>query len=253
MSADFLDKYRRFSTKHRAVSAGVFIAWMAGSFIMAQIFVALLFSGLYVLGVNVNVLNIVILTFVASLFMYAIALVIAIGIPTKLYQWSWREVRKRVGLTSRLHYMHSVIAVLGFVAYALLSYGLLWLAMQFLPGFNATQEQSLGFHSFHSWFEAGFGFLAFVVLAPIAEELFFRGFLFGGLRRRLSFVPAMLITSVLFGLAHGQLNVGLDTFALSLVLCFLYEGTGSIWTSMALHMIKNGLAFSFLLSASSLQ
>jgi uncharacterized protein len=178
---------------------------------------------------------------------------VVVGIPMKVRRWSWAVLLSRLGLSNRPHPMHVVFALLGFAVYALLSMFLLWLATAVLPWFNALEAQTLGFSAFHSWFEVIIGFVAFVILAPFAEELFFRGFLFGGLRKNINFGVSALLTSVLFGLAHGQLNIAIDTFALSLLLCFLYESSKSLWPSIALHVIKNAIAFTFLLQASSIQ
>jgi membrane protease YdiL (CAAX protease family) len=54
---------------------------------------------------------------------------------------------------------------------------------------------------------------------------------------------AILITSTLFGLIHGAWNVGIDTFALSIVLCVVRLKTGSLWASILIHMTKNAIAF----------
>ncbi|RYZ49901.1 MAG: CPBP family intramembrane metalloprotease, partial [Sphingobacteriales bacterium] len=55
-----------------------------------------------------------------------------------------------------------------------------------------------------------------------------------------------IVTSIVFGAIHGQWNVAVDVFALSLILCSLREITGSIWAGVLLHMLKNGIAFYFL-------
>jgi membrane protease YdiL (CAAX protease family) len=52
-----------------------------------------------------------------------------------------------------------------------------------------------------------------------------------------------LVVSVLFGIAHGQWNVGIDVFALSVSMCVLRELTGSIWAGALVHIIKNLIAF----------
>ena len=86
-------------------------------------------------------------------------------------------------------------------------------------------------------------FLTLVVIAPVAEETIFRGYLLGKLRK---FVPvwlAILATSVLFGAVHGAWNLAIDTFALSVVMSLLRQNTGSLWASILLHMTKNGIAF----------
>lgn len=82
------------------------------------------------------------------------------------------------------------------------------------------------------------------VLAPIAEELFFRGFIFGTLRK-LGLLPAALITGLLFGLVHAgsaspQYLVPLGL--LGFVLCLLRWRTGSLYPCMALHSFNNCLA-----------
>lgn len=52
-----------------------------------------------------------------------------------------------------------------------------------------------------------------------------------------------LVVSMVFGILHGQWNVGVNVFALSLVMCLLREYTGSVWAGIVLHMTKNALAF----------
>ncbi len=110
---------------------------------------------------------------------------------------------------------------------------------------NFDQKQELGFEAPQA-IEYVWVFLGLVVLPPLAEEILFRGFLFTGLRNKLPFWATALIISGLFALAHGQVNVGLDVFALSLVLCFLREKTHSLWPGIMLHALKNGIAFLYL-------
>ena len=55
--------------------------------------------------------------------------------------------------------------------------------------------------------------------------------------------PAALIVSIIFGALHGQWNVAIDTFILSMVACYLREATGTIWPGVVIHMTKNAVAF----------
>lgn len=91
-----------------------------------------------------------------------------------------------------------------------------------------------------------------VVAAPVAEEIFFRGFIFGGLRKRLSFLPAALIGAAIFGLFHytgaGSLGVVPQLAFLGFALCWLYEETGSIYPTIAIHALNNAIAFAILTS-----
>jgi len=83
----------------------------------------------------------------------------------------------------------------------------------------------------------------FILLAPFAEELFFRGFLYRGLRRRFSMWPAALISGAIFGLAHYQspsyllLIPGLALVGVSLAL--LLEWRQSLLATMAAHATFN--------------
>jgi hypothetical protein len=98
-------------------------------------------------------------------------------------------------------------------------------------------------------------FVSLVLLPPIVEEIVFRGFVFTGLRKKMKFTAATIITSLLFAGPHllasseGLLWVaGVDTLVLSFVLCYLRERTGALWAPMAVHGLKNALAFVLLLS-----
>jgi hypothetical protein len=81
-----------------------------------------------------------------------------------------------------------------------------------------------------------------------------RGFLFSSLKRGMTVVVAAIVTSSIFAIAHLQFGsdapllwlAAIDTFVLSLVLCYLRQKTGSLWPCIGLHMIKNGLAFTVL-------
>ena len=80
--------------------------------------------------------------------------------------------------------------------------------------------------------------LAFI--APLFEELIFRGFLYGTLRKKLSWLPAALATAFLFSLAHGYSMLGFTTILWSgLVLAWVYERSGSLLPAVAVHTFGN--------------
>jgi len=91
-----------------------------------------------------------------------------------------------------------------------------------------------------------------VIVAPVAEEIIFRGYLYGKLKKFVPIWVAIVVTSLIFGAIHGAWNLAIDTFALSLILCLMREFTGNIWSSILLHMVKNGIAFYILFINSSL-
>jgi membrane protease YdiL (CAAX protease family) len=79
-----------------------------------------------------------------------------------------------------------------------------------------------------------------VIFAPLFEELAFRGLLFAILRRKFRFMPAALISAVIFGVAHGYGLVGLLSVCWSGVLwAWTYEKTGSLLPGILAHAINN--------------
>ncbi len=84
--------------------------------------------------------------------------------------------------------------------------------------------------------------LGAVVVAPVVEEVFFRGFLFAGLRGRYGWQKAALISAALFAAVHLQLTAVVPIFLLGLIFAFLYEQSGSIWPAVLMHVSSNALA-----------
>jgi uncharacterized protein len=83
------------------------------------------------------------------------------------------------------------------------------------------------------------------VLAPVAEELFFRGFLFPAMWRRLGLAAGVIGTGALFGVTHAgssepEFLAPLAVFGAAL--CLLYKWTGSLLPCMVLHALNNSLA-----------
>jgi CAAX protease family protein len=83
-----------------------------------------------------------------------------------------------------------------------------------------------------------------VMLAPVAEELFFRGFVFAGLRSRWPLWSSSLVSGLIFGLVHAPTGITtvVPLAALGFALCWLYDRTGSLWPCVIAHAINNGLA-----------
>jgi membrane protease YdiL (CAAX protease family) len=90
--------------------------------------------------------------------------------------------------------------------------------------------------------------LAVVIVAPIAEEIFFRGFVFAGLIRPLGAIPAMLVSGLIFGTFHitnvETIGLVLPIGAIGAMFAWLYYKTGSLWIAIATHMLFNLVGFS---------
>lgn len=90
------------------------------------------------------------------------------------------------------------------------------------------------------------GLLAVIVvlLVPLAEEVFFRGFMLSGLVGSLGFVGAAIVSSLVFALFHIDPRIMLPIFVTGLLFAWLYNRTGSVWSCSAAHAMQNALALS---------
>jgi membrane protease YdiL (CAAX protease family) len=92
-----------------------------------------------------------------------------------------------------------------------------------------------------------FGFAVLTcVVAPLAEELFFRGFMFSALAARIGVWASALVTGTVFGLIHLSGSPLLGVLVLSVFgvgLCLLYWKTASLLPCLALHAAHNGISF----------
>jgi membrane protease YdiL (CAAX protease family) len=83
-------------------------------------------------------------------------------------------------------------------------------------------------------------------LAPFAEELLFRGVIYTFLRERWGIWLGVLVSSLIFGLMHGNLAVGVTGFLLGIVAALVFEYSKSLWPAVIVHVINNSLKVSLL-------
>lgn len=220
-------------------------------FWVAQIFLLVVVKLLQAAGVPFEVIGETTFNTLVSAVVYVVSLVLTIGLP-------WWVAKKRtslkdLGFDRLLSWMDLLLAPAGLVVYFLLSAGLLFLASQ-ISGFDPQQIQDIGFKNLSQRYEYVLAFFTLVIAAPVAEELLFRGYFYGKVRRQLPAVAAIVLVSLVFALMHlpgfdaagnfqWQWNVVIDIFALSIILASLREVTGSIWAGIVLHMLKNGIAY----------
>ncbi len=88
---------------------------------------------------------------------------------------------------------------------------------------------------------------AFVIGAPVTEELYFRGLLLGRFAATLGSAAAVVATSGLFALAHFQPAAFPVILAIGAIFALLRLKTDSIWPPMVVHGINNALAFTIAL------
>lgn len=217
------------------------VLWVAMSFGVAQLLLVLLVAGLVAVGVPLKMMNATMIQTVFAAVVYILTLVIVMGVPWWVKKS--RTDKKELGLTRLPSWLDIVLAPAGFIMYMLVTVIVTGLVTLLFQGFDINQAQETGFSNLSTQKEYYLAFATLVILAPLAEEILFRGYLYGKLRKYIPVWLTMLLVSVLFGVVHGQFNVAVDVFALSIILCTLREITGSIWAGVLLHMLKNAIAY----------
>lgn len=213
--------------------------WVTASFILASLVVGLVagvYQGSLLSIMSENVANIAVGTIV-----YVVMLGILLGIPAII----WRKglSRKVLGLTWLPTWRDVGLALAGTVLYMIATVIVMLIVTALLPWINMDEAQEIGIKA-PQGYEVWLTFFLLVIVAPVAEELVFRGYLYGKLReRRVPIWLSVVVVSALFGAAHMQWNVAIVVGVMSIFMCLGREISGSIWPGLIIHMMKNGLAF----------
>jgi membrane protease YdiL (CAAX protease family) len=93
------------------------------------------------------------------------------------------------------------------------------------------------------WRGLALALLLGTVIAPVSEEIFFRGFLFAALRENYPFWIAAGTSALIFAAGHMVPGAILPLWVLGFLFAWLRERTGSIWPSIAMHMLNNAIYF----------
>jgi hypothetical protein len=92
-----------------------------------------------------------------------------------------------------------------------------------------------------SWLAFGAILLTGGILAPLAEEVFFRGVLFRYFGWLWGFWPAALASSFFFGLLHRDIAIGGAAFLMGILLAWIYAQSRSLWPAIIIHIMNNSL------------
>lgn len=87
------------------------------------------------------------------------------------------------------------------------------------------------------------------ILIPIMEEVLFRGLLFRWFRKRWSAWPSILVSALIFGVAHMIPDTIPGTALIGVLLAWLYERTGSLWVPVVTHVTYNSILLVILFTA----
>lgn len=250
------EKVAAMSLGHR-VSYGLgFAAWVAASFIAAQY----ILLAIALIGAQLNIslpvtLNETVLQTVLSVLVYVLALLLAIGLPWRIF--GWKISLRDLGLEQTLPRWRDIALAPAFLVLSLVATGIVMYVIGLLLPVDVDAEQQIGFENISQRYEMLLAFFTLVILAPICEEVLFRGYLYGQLRRFYNTTWTIALSSLVFGAMHLyagpdmplQWNVMIGTVVLAVFIGALRAMTGSIWAGILLHMLKNGVAFFLLFVA----
>lgn len=229
--------------------------WVLTVFIGAQFVAAVLLLGIAKLWPALLGLQAGVQTMVLA----AVGYLLAFGIILTVHRLrhSSRGDWKLFGLTRSMSWSDMGIGVLSLLPYYLLTFVLVGGLSALFTFIDTAQPQDLPYQNLVERIDFMVAFIALVVLAPVAEELLFRGYFLGKMTTLINRWVAVFLTALVFGLLHlpgevttsgitWQWAVMIDTFTLGLVLGALRIWTGSVWAGILLHMLKNALAYFFL-------
>lgn len=159
----------------------------------------------------------------------------------------WAEATRRGGSAkdlglARFKVVRSLVAILGLMVVLLVTRQE-YVTIAKMLGFSPpnVEQQLVGLFGKGVW---GFilALVVTVVIAPIVEELFFRGFIYGVLRERMSAGWAILLSSAIFAAYHFNLWLVVPIVMLGIALAWLTEWQRSIWPAIICHALNNVLA-----------
>ncbi len=161
-----------------------------------------------------------------------------------------KKLKKDVLGLRKFYFSDILYGFIGIFLYFVVYYVILMISASIFKNLNLNQKQNIGFNTVSGFWELVVTFVSLVILAPIAEEILFRGFLYTTFKIKLPKIWAALLTSIIFASLHLPEGVGgllwagaIDTFTLSMVLIYLREKTNGLYSGMIVHGLKNGLAF----------
>ena len=173
---------------------------------------------------------------VVSQWLKAIALLAAVWwLALQRHRLSWRDLGL-VRCSRNWLVLAVVVAIAGFALRLLLAK----VMVSALPDWARFMASPYG------WFDASWPLmlalmLTTIVITPVVEEIFFRGFLFQWMATHRPVWLAMLISSLIFGVSHLVPAQAISAALMSLLILLLYLGSRSIWPCIVCHVVNNAL------------
>ncbi len=181
--------------------------------------------------------NPVLFTGILGILVYGIVLVAIYVQVVRVRHATWREIGFRMPPALPLA-LAPVIALGQLVSVALINAMVLALTGEF----NNPQVEAMTGGGGFSWVNFILMLVVAGVAAPIVEETFFRGVLYGWLRVRFPVYVAVLVSAAAFAGVHFIPILLPALFVVGVILAVVYEWSKSLWVPIILHSIQNSLA-----------
>jgi len=193
---------------------------------------------LYLIGTQIAGLdlNANVTTVMAGL-SYVVAALAMVGKAKYYIQRGWEE--RRLHFLKRESVLSYVLLVLAGIG-AVLGLNLLFSLTGFIG--NSASYQEVAASQYAATLLVGL--LCYGFLSPVAEEVLFRGILYNCMRHLVDAKMAIIVSSLIFGLYHGNWVQGVYGFLMGCLIAYSYEYFGSFKVPVMLHMLFNLLAYS---------
>ncbi|MEM6997640.1 MAG: CPBP family intramembrane glutamic endopeptidase [Patescibacteria group bacterium] len=109
---------------------------------------------------------------------------------------------------------------------------------------DTAAEQDIGLDDSTTTVGIVYIYLALSVVTPLGEEFLYRGFIYQRLSKFLNKDIVIVLVSLLFAVAHWPPNAMVDTFILSIFMIIGLRVTGTLWTPVIMHALKNAVSVS---------
>jgi len=204
----------------------------------------------------------------------ALIILLTVGMGIVFFTWSGNEFLQNIGLVlTEIIYIMPVIFflvkrkaswnALGFRRFdksnlamgcglLVFAYVLVLLHNTILALFGITTQGDQIFQLFENLDHPLWLVFIGVVLAPLIEEIYFRGFLFGGFRKKFGWKKAALISAIMFSIAHVQVITLIPTFILGYLFAYMFYKSNSLWPGVLLHFFVNSMGFCLILTLSKI-
>ena len=219
------------------VSGGASVSWGAGDIAWALLALLLIVPLLILAGralISLTPISVNSATLAVSIILELLLIGVAVRFSVIKYHRPWGDLGLRNFAGGR-SIGYTILAIMGSVAIvASYTAGLRYFGLEDrIPPTPLFKE--------HSRLLLAGGVAVASLIAPFAEELFFRGFVFAGLRKTIGPWAAAIFSATLFAVAHLNPFLYPPVFAIGLLFAWVYHRSGSLWYNTLAHIGYNSL------------